>query len=67
MTVDHIDGVALRDVPDNDEVVVAGAQQNVFGSRVPFQGHHASSEKRENFNDLKSVKKGETTISEIDF
>ena len=47
MTVDHVDRVAFRDVPDDDEVVVACAQQDVFGSGVPFQGHHPSPEKKE--------------------
>ena len=46
MTVDHVDGVAFSDVPDDDEVVVARAQQDVLCGRVPFQGHHTTSEKK---------------------
>ncbi len=43
MTVDDVDGLSPRDVPHEDEVIVAGAQEDVFGRRVPLETHHAAS------------------------
>ena len=44
MAVYDVDGLAARDVPHDDVVVVARAEEDVLGRRVPFQVHHAASE-----------------------
>ena len=46
VAVDDVDALPLGDVPHEDEVVVAGGQQDVLGRRVPLQVHDAPSARR---------------------
>ena len=41
VTLDVVDGLGSTDVPDDDAVVVAAAQQDVLGRRVPLDDGHA--------------------------
>ena len=41
VTLDVVDGLGSPDVPDDDAVIVAAAQQDVLGRRVPLDDGYA--------------------------
>ena len=43
MAVDDVDALPLGDVPHDDEVVVAGRQEDVLGCGMPLEVHDAAS------------------------
>ena len=43
VAVDDVDALPLGDVPHDDEVVVAGRQEDVFGRGMPLEVHDAAS------------------------
>lgn len=42
VAVDDVDALPLGDVPHNDEVVVAGREEDVFGRGMPLEVHDAA-------------------------